>query len=233
MTRAGVELLSPRSPENVDSVDKLSFEIRDKAEEMRTRDVTPEEVRALARSVKRLLEAEAPENPDDASYRPSAQMLFPAAEAAAATQDPELLNIAENVINKIYPVDSSVPEDIRELNNKSRREFHTAINTTSRNRDFARALSRAEALTDKRFGEDYDAVLDLSALLVKEQDGDITEEEQRDLDRHREARRRKEEHEKLHRELVARGIAKDEELPDKDAVKVDMSAFLDDKDEAA
>lgn len=189
----------------------LGSEIRHTADEVRTKEASPEVVHDLAMAVDVLM----------ATKASPFEKLYPVVEAAAVTEDPRLLEVAEDVIDAVYPTDETVDPQIRELNERSQREFHMAMNRTDRNRALGRAISNAEALNDWRTGDDIDSNLQISDWLMQEQDGIISDKDREKL---HELLRRREERKKLD-ELGVR----DDPTYDKDTVR--YNPFEDDDEE--
>lgn len=217
MTHALNELIYGGSYDinNPEYVGQLGAEIRNTADEIRTQEVGPEVARDMARAVDVLMKTEAS----------SFQKLYPIMEAAAVTGDPQLLGTAGDVLNLTYPVDDTVDPLVKDINERSQREFRMALNRTSRTRDFGRALVSSEALHDRRINNDFDMTIQLSNWLAREQRGTLGAEDQQDLNELRELLRRSEERQKLE----AQGVENDNQFDD--AVKVNMADLLADDDD--
>lgn len=199
MTHALNELIYGGSYNINDSeyLDNLGSEIRNTADEIRTKEASPETVQAITMAVDVLMRTEA------APF----QKLYPVMEAAAVTGDPLLLEAADKVLNSAYPVGKTTDPRVKEINERSRRELHMAMNRTSRVRDFGHAVAVSEALHDTRTEDDFDTNIQISNWLTKEQRGTITDKERQDL---HELLRRREERQKLE----ALGVIDDKSFDD-------------------
>lgn len=175
MTHALHELISnPNAPQYMDEhpekLDKLGTEIRFTAEEARMHEVTPEVVSELKKAVGILIQTGAPE----------LQKLYPAAEAAAVTHDPALIEAVGDLLQASYPIgpDSYDPNmnAINLANRSMHREFAVAVYMTGDNVPFAAALSRAAIMTESITGQTFDDILNISDLRMNESRGRAREQ---------------------------------------------------------
>lgn len=170
MTHALHEFISnPTTYEDIathpEKVDQLSAEIRFTAEEARTRQVTPEIVSELKKAVGLLVQTDAPE----------LQKLYPAAEAAAVTHDPALMEVVGDILQTSYPIGPDTDDPnfsaINTANRSMHREFVAAVRMTGEHMPFATALSRAAIMTESITGQTFDDILNISDLKMHESRG--------------------------------------------------------------
>lgn len=169
-------------------INLLGAELRDTADVMRSqRPVSPAVTRSLARAVEVLSGSDAP----------PLQKLYPIMEAAAVTEDPAIVEAAYATLDKAYPINDKVDPMSLELNKRSQREFHMALNRAGIRKNLAQAIITSEALLDQRNDNDTERQLAISDLLMQEQDGKINPKDKELLHELQEQQRRHEERQKL------------------------------------
>lgn len=141
------------------AIDQLGREIRYTAEEIRTRQATPEVEKELKKAVELLMRTDAP------NY----EKLLPTAEAAAVTGDIGLKAIVGSLLEESFPIKEDDAFGLNDINRTTRREFTTAIQMTDESMPFPLALSRAALITEGITGEDFDETIKTSNGLMREQ----------------------------------------------------------------
>lgn len=145
--------------DNPSVIDQLGREIRHTAEEVRTRQASPEVIDELKRAVELFVLTKAP------NY----EKLLPAAEAAATTGDVGLKAVVGSLLEETFPIKADDAFGLNDINRTTRREFTTAIQMTGQNMPFPLALSRAALITEGITGKDFDETIKTSNGLMREQ----------------------------------------------------------------
>jgi hypothetical protein len=152
-------------------------------------------------------------------------------DAAVASDDPQLTEVAREALHKRFPQEVSNP-GLARANIRSVRDYEKAIELAQNNNTLvSEEIAAAAVMNDADYGTDFDDVIRQSNWTVQEQRGELTDErDQRDLEklrRHADERLAKLRREEERKKLEAKGVV--DNLKFDDAVLFDPFADEDDE----